>query len=290
MPISVQCSGCGGKFRARDELAGRRVKCPKCSAPIEVPGGQQQQAAIVAEGAERPKVTERPPGDSPDSSLPRAAVQIHGRGKARLFWAVGAGGSIVALAAVILLLILLLQKKEQPARAKRKLPDPPQELGFPAEAIEMAPGDRWDYIILSGDNSLDGKILKFTFVKREKENFHLSAQLENDPPRQFLVKAEGTVAILPREVSAGVFEAVGVSSLPESIQRDYTWRMQQLKYRYDLDGTQHAHGERTIATGPCVCWVPAGQFVCAKFSHEMIEDDQAILDGEYWLNPCVGST
>ena len=36
MPISLQCSGCGGKFRAPDEAAGRRVKCPQCSAFIEV--------------------------------------------------------------------------------------------------------------------------------------------------------------------------------------------------------------------------------------------------------------
>lgn len=36
MPIMVQCSGCGGKFRAPDEAAGKRVKCPKCSAMIEV--------------------------------------------------------------------------------------------------------------------------------------------------------------------------------------------------------------------------------------------------------------
>ena len=34
MAIQVECSGCGGKFRAPDKSAGRRVKCPKCSAAI----------------------------------------------------------------------------------------------------------------------------------------------------------------------------------------------------------------------------------------------------------------
>jgi DNA-directed RNA polymerase subunit RPC12/RpoP len=37
MSITVQCSGCGGKFRAYDKLAGRRGKCPKCSGNIVVP-------------------------------------------------------------------------------------------------------------------------------------------------------------------------------------------------------------------------------------------------------------
>jgi len=38
MPIAVQCSRCGGKFRAPDEAAGKRAKCPKCSASIEIRG------------------------------------------------------------------------------------------------------------------------------------------------------------------------------------------------------------------------------------------------------------
>ena len=52
MPIEVKCRGCGGKFQAKDALAGKRVKCPKCAAVIEViagsaakPGAKQQAAA-----------------------------------------------------------------------------------------------------------------------------------------------------------------------------------------------------------------------------------------------------
>lgn len=36
MAIVVQCSGCGGKFRTSDELAGKRLKCPKCAAIIQI--------------------------------------------------------------------------------------------------------------------------------------------------------------------------------------------------------------------------------------------------------------
>lgn len=37
MSISVECAKCGARFQAREELAGRRGKCPKCGAAIEVP-------------------------------------------------------------------------------------------------------------------------------------------------------------------------------------------------------------------------------------------------------------
>ncbi len=36
MPIKVQCGSCGAGFKAKDELAGRRVKCPKCAQPIVI--------------------------------------------------------------------------------------------------------------------------------------------------------------------------------------------------------------------------------------------------------------
>lgn len=36
MPISVVCQ-CGAKLNAKEELAGKAVKCPKCSQPIKIP-------------------------------------------------------------------------------------------------------------------------------------------------------------------------------------------------------------------------------------------------------------
>ncbi|MHB1035558.1 MAG: hypothetical protein ACYC35_16105 [Pirellulales bacterium] len=37
MAITVVCAGCGHKLQAADSLAGRRAKCPKCSAAILIP-------------------------------------------------------------------------------------------------------------------------------------------------------------------------------------------------------------------------------------------------------------
>ena len=30
MPINVICTGCGNKLKVRDELVGKRIKCPQC--------------------------------------------------------------------------------------------------------------------------------------------------------------------------------------------------------------------------------------------------------------------
>lgn len=37
MPIRAECSECGKRVRAKDEAAGRRIKCPDCGTPIRIP-------------------------------------------------------------------------------------------------------------------------------------------------------------------------------------------------------------------------------------------------------------
>ena len=53
MPIKVHCGNCKANFQAKDSLAGKRVKCPKCSSPIVV--GQSQVGGATA-GKEPGKV------------------------------------------------------------------------------------------------------------------------------------------------------------------------------------------------------------------------------------------
>lgn len=47
MPISLNCPQCQGKLRVADNLAGKKIKCPKCAAllPVVAP----QEGAIAAE-------------------------------------------------------------------------------------------------------------------------------------------------------------------------------------------------------------------------------------------------
>ena len=59
MPIPVQCE-CGQSFRAKDELAGRRVKCPKCGQALAIPdpaaeaGGLSLDDLLEMDGAAMP--------------------------------------------------------------------------------------------------------------------------------------------------------------------------------------------------------------------------------------------
>lgn len=59
MPIKVQCA-CGKAFAAKDELAGKTVKCPGCQKPLKIPvpgGGNNQPAAKSAASAAKPAAT-----------------------------------------------------------------------------------------------------------------------------------------------------------------------------------------------------------------------------------------
>ncbi len=45
MSIITECGSCNKKFKAKDSMAGKRVKCPKCTSPITVP---TPKAAVAA--------------------------------------------------------------------------------------------------------------------------------------------------------------------------------------------------------------------------------------------------
>lgn len=57
MPIKVQCA-CGKAFAAKDEIAGKTVKCPGCQKPVKIPGSQapaaQPKPAAAKQGAAKP--------------------------------------------------------------------------------------------------------------------------------------------------------------------------------------------------------------------------------------------
>jgi len=77
MPIRVQCA-CGAAFAAKDELAGRTVKCPKCQQPLPIPaGGAPVAAAAGQHPAQAPRPASAPlPSQAPSAlydTAPRAA-------------------------------------------------------------------------------------------------------------------------------------------------------------------------------------------------------------------------
>ncbi|HYT93557.1 MAG TPA: hypothetical protein VEL76_32865 [Gemmataceae bacterium] len=72
MPVSVQCPNgeCNKAFKAKDELRGKKIKCPACGTVITIPTGQPVQAAVRAKGAAAapaPKAKTRPPVEAEDA-------------------------------------------------------------------------------------------------------------------------------------------------------------------------------------------------------------------------------
>jgi phage FluMu protein Com/uncharacterized membrane protein len=65
MPITLSCPSCGKRFRARDESAGKKVKCPYCQAAVQVPTPDESDTPAAA----------LPPPPPPGSSMavPRSA-------------------------------------------------------------------------------------------------------------------------------------------------------------------------------------------------------------------------
>lgn len=72
MPITLGCPSCGKRFRAKDESAGKRVKCPHCGAPVSVPTPEESAAA----GAPTMSL---PPPPAPARPAKPSAPQSSGR-------------------------------------------------------------------------------------------------------------------------------------------------------------------------------------------------------------------
>jgi phage FluMu protein Com len=50
MPITFSCNSCNKKLRVKDELAGRKVKCPGCATVLQVPATSTEEAGVAAGG------------------------------------------------------------------------------------------------------------------------------------------------------------------------------------------------------------------------------------------------
>ena len=56
MPLEIKCSGCGAAFRVKDELAGKKMKCPKCSKVVTIEAGDEdviEEVEVVEEEEEK---------------------------------------------------------------------------------------------------------------------------------------------------------------------------------------------------------------------------------------------
>ena len=74
MTIPITCGQCDAHFVVRDELAGKRVKCPKCSGAIQVAGGAASAKAKPAIRSDAPRSVPAKPAVRKGSPAVRAVV------------------------------------------------------------------------------------------------------------------------------------------------------------------------------------------------------------------------
>jgi hypothetical protein len=89
MAISFACPSCEENLKVRDELAGKRVKCPGCGEPVAVPQEQVEE--------ERPRKKQRPAEDDEDDR-PRKKNK---KQKDNTLLYVGIGGGLLAVLLLI---------------------------------------------------------------------------------------------------------------------------------------------------------------------------------------------
>src|SRR5262245_59771730 len=58
MPFSIVCPGCGSRLKAKDELPGRTLRCPKCRQQVTVPAAEEDASAYLL-------------GDEPAQPIPK---------------------------------------------------------------------------------------------------------------------------------------------------------------------------------------------------------------------------
>lgn len=77
MAISLTCSKCTGKLRVADNLAGKKIKCPKCSAIVPVPSAEEDGITAETPDTQRKGIAKdiSPPDDFDDDDeeeIPRS--------------------------------------------------------------------------------------------------------------------------------------------------------------------------------------------------------------------------
>lgn len=112
--ITLRCGNCGRGFRAKEEHAGKRLKCPNCEAPITVPAPPTGAATNAAEPQQRFREPQATPQATPQpqaAGQPQATMQPQAAGGQTIVVQVGqqGGSNMVGPAQKSQLVVWLLQ-------------------------------------------------------------------------------------------------------------------------------------------------------------------------------------
>jgi hypothetical protein len=132
MAISFSCPSCEHGVKVKDELAGRKVKCPQCGEGMLVPNGEEPRrkaaAAVAVSGAQ----AGRSGGDVPDLDERPRKKKKKKKSNTGLWIGLGIGG-LVLLLLVLLVVLNLPRRQSEPGDqvAKQKPPDKQQPVQQP---------------------------------------------------------------------------------------------------------------------------------------------------------------
>ena len=79
--LIVKCSGCQSKIKLKEQFAGKRIKCPKCQASVQVPAISEElvplelvRETVVTEYKEEDSLQPEPPNSAPVFNQPLARL------------------------------------------------------------------------------------------------------------------------------------------------------------------------------------------------------------------------
>lgn len=103
MPIPVSCPACSSKLKIPDDLAGRKVKCPKCARPFVAGAAAPVAAEVVADEPDDDRDTGN---DEPVERTKKRRKKRRAKPNNAWIWLVGVGGTVVMLGVLAWIMVL----------------------------------------------------------------------------------------------------------------------------------------------------------------------------------------
>jgi DNA-directed RNA polymerase subunit M/transcription elongation factor TFIIS len=141
MTIALSCRGCGQALKVKDELAGRKVKCPKCGSVIAVLGAKADGDARITAKVPRSRVQEDEDEDEEPEEYERPQKKKK-KAKSNRGLLIGAAVAGVILIAVVVVVLLSWERTTQTKVAQKRIQQPPvdpQRVNVPPVAEEPQP-------------------------------------------------------------------------------------------------------------------------------------------------------
>jgi hypothetical protein len=134
MAISFSCAECDHAFKVKDDLAGRKIKCPECGESNSVPAGKAKAAGAVAAGKAKAKHSDTDDYEEVEERAQKKRKKKN-RNKSNTGRILLAGGALLFVAAVVVLVIVIVNRKEdEPKERKVASPQPTPEV--PSKKVE----------------------------------------------------------------------------------------------------------------------------------------------------------